>query len=104
MAYKKIIKEVHTFSDLLRAEYGEKGKEERDVFEAEAKAFYLCEMIKEERKKAKVSQKELAARIDVKPSFISRIENGKVDIQLSTFLKILYGLGLDIAIIQTITP
>jgi len=39
------------------------------------------------------SQKELANRIGTKKSYISRIENGHTDIQLSTLFRIFAGLG-----------
>ncbi|WP_305952760.1 helix-turn-helix transcriptional regulator [Emticicia oligotrophica] len=58
------------------------------------KAASICEELKEQRKRHNLTQTELASKIDMKKEFISRIENGKADIQLSTFLKILDGLGL----------
>ena len=47
---------VQTFEDLLNHKYGTKGTPQRDDFHARAKAFYICEMLKEERKKAKLTQ------------------------------------------------
>lgn len=90
---------IKTFDDLLRLKYGEKGAPAREAFEARAMAYYICETLKEERKKNNLTQDELAERLQVKKSFISRIENGKVDIQLSTLLKILEGLGLRMSIV-----
>jgi DNA-binding XRE family transcriptional regulator len=89
---------IKTADDLFAQKYGEKGSAERLDFEAKAKAFFICEMLKEERKKAQLSQSELAERISTRKEFISRIENGKVDVQLSTFLKMLSGLNLSIKI------
>jgi transcriptional regulator with XRE-family HTH domain len=43
---------------------------------------------------AKITQEDLAQKIGVKKSFISRIENGHSDIQLSTLYK-LVELGLN---------
>jgi HTH-type transcriptional regulator / antitoxin HipB len=51
-------------------------------------------MLKEERKKTKITQTELAERADMKKEVISRIENGKIDVQLSTFLRVLEGFRL----------
>ncbi|MFC4874873.1 helix-turn-helix domain-containing protein [Negadavirga shengliensis] len=59
------------------------------AFEAEAKAFATGELIKEERRLAGMTQEELAEKTGTKKSFISRIENGKTDIQLSTLYRIL---------------
>mgnify|MGYP000494063161 CR=1 FL=1 len=48
----------------------------------------------QERKNAKMTQEQLADKIGAKKSFISRIENGKTDIQLSTLYRLLeFGLG-----------
>jgi ribosome-binding protein aMBF1 (putative translation factor) len=86
--------------ELLDKKYGKEGVEKRELFEAKALAFYLCEMLKEERKKASITQQKLADKLNMKKSFISRIENGKVDVQLSTFIKLLHGIGLDLKLIS----
>ncbi|MDR3219938.1 MAG: helix-turn-helix domain-containing protein [Dysgonamonadaceae bacterium] len=54
-----------------------------------AKAFAIGEMIKEERKVANLTQEDLAKKIGAKKSFISRIENGHSDIQLSTLYRLI---------------
>ena len=67
---------------------------ERTDFEIKAKSFAIGELIKEERKLAQMTQEQLADKIGAKKSFISRIENGHSDIQLSTLYKIIeFGLG-----------
>lgn len=93
-------KQAKTFNDLLQIKYGERGTEKREEFEAKAEAFYLCEMLKEKRKDSQISQKALAEQTAIKSSFLSRIENGKVDVQLSTFLKILNSMGMKIEIVE----
>lgn len=93
-------KNVNTFEELLNVKYGNKGTQKRDEFHAKARAFYICEMLKEERKKAKITQTELAERADMKKEVISRIENGKIDVQLSTFLRVLEGLGLGLKLVS----
>lgn len=90
---KAQLDQINTFAELLNLKYGEKGTERRNAFDAKAEAFILAERLKELRKSTKLSQQALAERVGLKKSFISRVENGKVDIQLSTFLKILNGLG-----------
>ena len=90
---------VQTFEDLLNHKYGTKGTPQRDDFHARAKAYYICEMLKEERKKAKMTQTQLAERADMKKEVISRIENGKIDVQLSTFLRVIEGLGLQLKLV-----
>lgn len=87
-------KSITTFDQHLDARYGPAGTERRMNFEAKAKAFAIGELIKEERRLSKMTQEQLAEKTGTKKSFISRIENGKSDIQLSTLYRILeIGLG-----------
>jgi ribosome-binding protein aMBF1 (putative translation factor) len=91
---------ITTFEQHLDKRYGEPGTDERMAFEAKAKAFAIGELIKGERRLAKMTQEELAKKTGTKKSFISRIENGKSDIQLSTLYRILeIGLGKRISLI-----
>lgn len=83
-----------TFEEHLDKRYGEIGSIKRAEFEIKAKAFAIGEMIKEERLLAHLTQEQLAEKTGTKKSFISRIENGHSDIQLSTLYKLLeIGLG-----------
>ena len=93
MSTKKI-KEAKTFDELLDAKYGNIGTQKRDDFELKANYFLISEMLKEARKEAKLTQEQLADKIGTKKSYISRLENGKADIQLSTLFRIFEtGLG-----------
>jgi len=85
---------IKTFSQHLDERYGPPGSKERIEFEIKAKSFAIGELIKEERKLARLTQEQLAEKIGSKKSFISRIENGYSDIQLSTLYKLVeLGLG-----------
>lgn len=87
-------KDIKTFSQHLNERYGEIGTKKRAEFEIKAKSFAIGELIKEERKQAQLTQEQLAQKIGAKKSFISRIENGHSDIQLSTLYKLVeFGLG-----------
>ncbi|WP_040416981.1 helix-turn-helix domain-containing protein [Cyclobacterium qasimii] len=91
-------KNVTTFEEHLEKRYGAPGTDLRTSFEAKASAFAIGELIKEERKLSNMTQEQLALKIGTKKSFISRIENGKSDIQLSTLYRILeIGLGKKIS-------
>ena len=90
---KEKIMQASTFDELLDAEYGPLGTPERKEFDKEAQAFCLAETLKEERLKAGLTQQQLAERIGTKKTYISRLENGKADIQLSTLYRIFEGLG-----------
>jgi len=79
--------------ELLNVEFGEIGTSSRDEFEKETEAFCLAQTLKEERIRAGLTQEQLAERIGTKKSYISRLENGKANVQLTTLFKILEGLG-----------
>ncbi len=90
----KEISEARTFEELLDIKYGKLGTPKREEYEIKAKAFVVGEMIKEARKEAHMTQEVLAEKTGTKKSYISRIENGKIDIQISTLFKIFEeGLG-----------
>ncbi len=91
---------ITTFEEHLEKQYGKKGTPVREQFEVEAMAFRLGELLKEARKEARLTQEELAVKTGTKKSYISRIESGKSEIQLSTFYRILkLGLGKDLQIL-----
>lgn len=88
------IKNVGSFDELLELKYGKVGTSQRDNFEEKAQYFVISEMLKEARKEANMTQEQLAEKVGTKKSYISRLENGKCDIQLSTLYRIFeYGLG-----------
>jgi HTH-type transcriptional regulator / antitoxin HipB len=88
------VKNLTDFEDLLKNKYGEKGTPSRDKYDTESLAFRLGVMLKEARKGAHITQEELAERTGTKKSYISRIERGQSDIQISTYYKLIeIGLG-----------
>lgn len=88
------------FDELLDVKYGTIGSKSRDTFEEKAQYFVISEMLKETRVAAKMTQEQLADKIGTKKSYISRVENGKCDIQLSTLYKIFeFGLGKKISLL-----
>ena len=60
----------------------------RALYEIKAKSFVVGEMIKDTRKEANLTQEELARGPGTIKSYITRLENGKIDIQISTLFKI----------------
>jgi len=50
--------------------------------------FIIREMLKEARKTANLTQEQLAIKAGTKKSYISKIENAKGNIQLSTLIRI----------------
>ena len=63
------------------------------------KAWYYAEILRDARKKEKVTQQQLAERIGKKREYIALLEQGKTDMQLSTFLRISEALGLNFALV-----
>ena len=85
---KQIKKDITTFDEHLDKRYGKIGSEKRTEFEIKAKAFAIGEILREARKEAHMTQEELARKTGTRKSFISRIENGHSDIQLSTLYRL----------------
>ena len=82
------MKNITTFDEHLDQRYGTIGSDKRTDFEIKAKAFAIGEIIREARKEAHLTQDDLAKKTGTRKSFISRIENGHSDIQLSTLYRL----------------
>ena len=88
------MKNLTDFEDLLIEKYGKKGTKSRDEFDVNSLAFRLGIMLKEARQSANLTQEQLAEKTGTKKSYISRIERGLSDIQVSTYHKLIeIGLG-----------
>jgi len=91
---------LKSFEGHLDEHYGKTGTPKREAFDKKARAFIIGEMLKETRRSARMSQDELARRAKTKKSYISRLENGKVDIQVSTLFRIFEeGLGRSVSFV-----
>ena len=97
---KKDLKELHLtpLEDLIAEDFGVPGTLERAQFDMECDAFIIGEQLKEERLKNGFTQEQLAKKIGTKKSFISRVERGKADIQLTTLVKLFRGLGRQVRV------
>ena len=82
------MKNITTFDEHLDQRYGMIGTLKRTEFEMKAKAFAIGEILREARKEAQMTQEQLAQKTGTRKSFISRIENGQSDIQLSTLYRL----------------
>jgi DNA-binding XRE family transcriptional regulator len=81
-------KGVQTFEELIEWEHGKIGTDSRNEYEEKSQMFIVSVMLKEARKEAKLTQGQLAEKTGTKKSYISRIENAKGNIQLSTLIRI----------------
>jgi HTH-type transcriptional regulator / antitoxin HipB len=82
------MKNIITFDEHLDQRYGKIGTKKRTEFDIKAKAFAIGEILRDARKEAQMTQEELAKKTGTRKSFISRIENGHSDIQLSTLYRL----------------
>lgn len=87
-----------TPADKMKDElWGPIGTTERDAMEArlkeEIQAYFVGEAIKAERLRQNLTQEELGAKVGVKKSQISKLENGKCIITLPTMSKVFKALG-----------
>ena len=90
---------LRSFDDVLQDKYGDSDSEARKDFDARAKAWYYAELLKDERKRQKMTQKALAEKIGKKREYVSSLEKGQTDMQLSTFLRIANALGLNFSLV-----
>ncbi|MBS9774941.1 MAG: helix-turn-helix transcriptional regulator [Tenacibaculum sp.] len=97
MTLKK--KKLTNVNKELDKKYGKEGTPERNAFREKAMAWYYGEILKEKRKELKITQVQLAEKTGLKRSYISRVEQGNTDIQLSSLLRISQALGLQFGLI-----
>ena len=79
---------INTFDELIEREHGKIGTDSRNTYEERSQMFIVSEMLKEARKESKLTQEQLAEKAGTKKSYISKIENAKGNIQLSTLIRI----------------
>ncbi len=85
--------------DKFAEKYGAEGSPERKEFQAKAEAWYYAELLRNERKRQKLTQQQLGERIGKKREYISALEKGQTDMQLSTFMLISNALGMRFSLV-----
>lgn len=88
------ISKLPTYNQHLDEKYGELGTTLREEFNEESISWFYGNMLKERRKELHLTQKQLAEKLGREQSYIARVENGKADIQLSSFFRIAAVLGI----------
>lgn len=94
--------EIRDLSAELAKEFGEHGTPERAEFDEKAYAFYTGQVILDARKSEKITQSELAKRLGVDKSYISKIENGNVNPSVGFFYRIMNALNLRVEITRQV--
>ena len=87
-------KSLPTFNQQLNDECGRQGTPARDEFHEEALSWYYGQILRSRRQELRMTQKQLADKLGREQSYIARVERGKVDVQLSSFLRIAAALGI----------
>ena len=85
--------------DKLAEAYGPIGSPSRRELQAKAEAWYYAELLRDERKRQKLTQQQLGERIGKKREYISSLEQGQTDMQLSTFMLMANALGLKFSLV-----
>ena len=94
--------QIRDYSAVLDQKYGAPGSTERALFDEEAWNFYTGQLLLEARKESKVTQEELARRINSSKSYISRVERGLITPSVGVFYRIINALGLRVDIVRPI--
>lgn len=89
--------ELYSFDDILDETFGEVGTPERDAMEAqlsdELNAYHLAEAVRNARHSQNLTQAALGEKAGIKPSQISKLENGHTSISLATIQRVFRALG-----------
>lgn len=91
---QKKLEQLATTNQLLDEKYGVSGSPERADFDAKAIAWYYGSILRERRRKLKLTQRQVAEKVGREQTYIARVERGKADVQLSNYLRIAEVLGL----------
>lgn len=86
-------KNLYTLDEMENEFIGEKGTEERDIYDDNLKSFLIGEAIRQERQKKNLTQAQLGKLIGVQRSQVSRIESGK-NLTISTIAKVFKAMGI----------
>ena len=83
-----------TVNEHFDRKYGVPGSKIRNEFEQKTEAFMVAELVKDSRKKAHMTQEQLAKKLNVNRAYISKIERASSDVRISTLRRIIEtGLG-----------
>ena len=87
---------------VLDQKFGKEGTPERIKAEEDAFSFYSGQILLDARKEAKVTQTELARRINSTKSYISKVENGIIVPRVGPFYRMIDELGMRVEVVKPI--
>lgn len=88
--------EIYDVSAELAAKFGKAGSPSREKAIEQAWDEYNAQILLEARKKAGLTQEELAKRIGMDKGYISRVERGLTVPTVSTFYRIAAAMGFTV--------
>ena len=94
--------QIADYDLVLDQKFGKEGSPERIKAEEDALSFYSGRKLFNARKEAKISQAELAKRINSTKSYISKVENGIIVPSVGAFYRIINALGMRVEVVKTI--
>lgn len=94
--------QITDYDLVLDQKFGKEGSPERIKAEENALSFYSGRILFNARKEAKISQAELAKRINSTKSYISKVENGIIVPSVGAFYRIINALGMRVEVVKTI--
>jgi DNA-binding XRE family transcriptional regulator len=93
---KKKNAKLKSIDDLTNEVFGKHGTPSREKFEYELRMDILGDMIRNARKRKKLTQEQLGALIGVQKAQISKIENNTKDFRFDTIIRTMDALGMKI--------
>ena len=87
---------------VLDRKFGKEGSADRIKAEEDALSFYSGQILHDARKEAKMTQTELARRINSTKSYISKVEKGVIVPSVGAFYRIIHALGMRVEVVKPI--
>ena len=94
--------QIRDYDIVLDAKFGKTGSPEREQALDDARNFYTGQILHDARKEVKMTQSQLAEKVNVTKSYISRLENGGIVPSVSMFYRIIDALGMRIDLVRTV--